>query len=274
MALTAGCRPQFLVFLFPALLFVGAELCREKKEQGVQKPMGAVLGGRRGMKMCACLALPYMMVAAAVMYYNMIRFGSPFDFGATYSMTSNDMTHRGFNVERILYGIWYFLFQLPRLEANFPYLRSAEIATDYLGKMVSESCFGGIFACSMLVWPVFGMRILQKESSQKGLWVFSAGTAAAALIICMADATGAGILQRYSADISFGLFLAAFPVLLRICKWAKEKKIYRAFLIWIRAAVLLHLAFLALILVNTDSSVNLLRGNPELFYKLCALMRW
>lgn len=70
-------------------------------------------------------------------------------------MTSNDMTHRGTNLERILYGIWYFLFEPMQLEGKFPYLQSASIATDYLGKLVTESWFGGIFACSMLTWGIF-----------------------------------------------------------------------------------------------------------------------
>lgn len=32
------------------------------------------------------------------MWYNAARFGSPFDFGANYNLTSNDMTRRGFAV--------------------------------------------------------------------------------------------------------------------------------------------------------------------------------
>lgn len=48
--------------------------------------------------------LPYIIVAAGVMYYNAARFGSPFDFGANYNLTFNDMTLRGFRIDRFLYG--------------------------------------------------------------------------------------------------------------------------------------------------------------------------
>lgn len=274
MALNAGCRPQFLLFLFPALLFVGTELWREKKKLGEIKPLKSLFLTKAGICQCLVLALPYFAAALGIMYYNAVRFGSPFDFGATYSMTSNDMTHRGFNLERVLYGVWYFLFQLPRLEGDFPWLRSADIVTDYLGKMVSESCFGGIFACSLLTWPVFLIGKFRKRLVEKGLLIFTAGAGLCALVICAADANGAGILQRYSTDISFGIFLAAVPMLFCLLEWAMEKNVYGAFLGALKAALILHLAFLLLVLVNTDSSVNLLRGNPQLYYKICALFRW
>lgn len=263
LALNAGCRPQFLLFACLAVALFWDEVFKERN-----------LFSKKGAGQTLALALPYAVVAAGIMYYNALRFGSPFDFGAAYSMTSNDMTHRGFNLERILYGFWYFLFQPARMEGNFPYLRSASIETDYLGKMVSESCFGGIFACSMLVWPLFLAGPMKKRLSKRKMAGFSFLSAATALVICAADATGAGILVRYSSDVSFGLFLAAVPALFALAAWAKEKGISHAFLIWLRMAVVLHLAFLGLLLINTDSSVNLLRGNPSLYYSIQAMLRW
>lgn len=263
LALTAGCRPQFLLFAFLAVPLFWEEVFTKR-----------TLFSKAGFLKTAALLVPYAVVAAGIMYYNNLRFGSPFDFGAAYSMTSNDMTHRGFNLERIFYGLWYFLFQPPRMEASFPYLRSASIETDYLGKMVSESCFGGIFACSMLTWPVFCLFSLRKRLAKRKAAGFAAVSTAAALFICAADATGAGILQRYSSDMAFGLFLAAFPALLAAAEWAREKGIYAVFLSWLKAAAVLHTAFLFLILINTDSSVNLLLGNPSLYYTLQAALRW
>lgn len=263
LALNAGCRPQFLLFSLLAAALFWEEVFKRR-----------TLFSKKGALQTIALAAPYAVVAAGIMYYNAIRFGSPFDFGAAYSMTSNDMTHRGFNLERILYGFWYFLFQPARMEGNFPYLRSASIETDYLGKMVSESCFGGIFACSMLVWPLLLLGRLQKKLSGRKIAGFAALSAAVALMICAADATGAGILVRYSSDVSFGIFLAAVPALFMLAVWAEEKGMTAAFLIWLRTAIVLHAAFLGLLLINTDSSVNLLRGNPSLYYSIQAMLRW
>ena len=125
MALTAGCRPQFILFAALAVVLFWERVFVKRE-----------LFSKKGWRQTAALVVPYVLIAAGLMAYNAQRFGSPFDFGASYSMTSNDMTHRGTNLERILYGIWYFLFEPMQLEGKFPYLQSASIATDYLGKLV------------------------------------------------------------------------------------------------------------------------------------------
>lgn len=269
LALTAGCRPQFVLFAVLAIPLFWKEVFQKNPQKNSQKNSQKKKSGQ-----LAALLLPYLLVAAGLMYYNAIRFGSSFDFGASYSLTSNDMTHRGFNLERVLYGMWYFLFQPARLEANFPYLRSAAIETDYLGKMVSESCFGGILACSMLTLPVFFLYKLRRQLADREVLWTAVLSAAAAVVICAADATGAGILQRYSSDISFGIFLAAVIALFALEEWARKMKVTEAFLGWLKVALLLHLVFLFLILIQTDGSVCLLTGNPVLYYKIQAMLRF
>ena len=71
-------------------------------------------------------------------------------------------------------------------------------------------CLGGIFACCLLSWPVFCLvsRKFFRRGMPKGT-PMAAAAVGVSLFIAAADATGAGILQRYSCDISFGLFLAA-----------------------------------------------------------------
>ena len=263
LALTAGCRPQFVLFALLAIPLFWEEIFRKRS-----------LFSRQGAGRTAALLLPFLAVAAGLMYYNALRFQSPLDFGASYSMTSNDMTHRGFNLSRILYGLWYFLLEPPRMEASFPYLMSAAIETDYPGRMVSESCLGGIFACSLLSWPVFCLvsRKFFRRGMPKGT-PMAAAAVGVSLFIAAADATGAGILQRYSCDISFGLFLAAAICLLLLAEWARERRVYGAFVFWLKASTLLHIAFLFLVLIQTDSSVNLLAGNPQLYYSIQAMLR-
>ena len=261
LALTAGCRPQFLLFSLLAVPMFWKEVFRTRS-----------LFSKKGAGRTLALVLPFAAVGAGLMYYNAIRFGSPFDFGASYSMTSNDMTHRGFNFSRIFYGLWYFLMEPPRMEAAFPYLMSAAIETDYAGRMVSESCLGGIFACSLLSWPVFCLLCPGFWKKEKGIKT-AAVSAGVSLFIAAADATGAGILQRYSCDISFGLFLAAVFCLFLLAQQAREKKVYGAFVCWLKAAVLLHVGFLFLVLIQTDGSFNLLTGNPSLYYSIQAMLR-
>ena len=263
MAATAGCRPQFLLFSVLALPLFWDEVFRKR-----------TLFSARGAGKTLALCLPFLLTGAGLMYYNAVRFGSPFDFGASYSMTSNDMTHRGFNLERVLYGWWYFLFQPPQLEGNFPWLQSARIDSDYLGRMISESCFGGIFACSMLTWPLLALGgMFRRRESRRAAWL-AAASLCVSVAVCAVDATGAGILQRYSADLSFGIFLAALPCLAAAAQCAQEKDVFGPFLAWLKAALILHAVFLFLILMNTDGSVNLLRGDPQLYHRIASALRW
>ena len=55
---------------------------------------------KRGITEAVAFVLPVVLVAIGLMWYNAARFGSPFDFGANYNLTSNDMTRRGFSVGR------------------------------------------------------------------------------------------------------------------------------------------------------------------------------
>ena len=264
MALTAGCRPQFILFAALAVVLFWERVFVKRE-----------LFSKKGWRQTAALVVPYVLIAAGLMAYNALRFGSPFDFGASYSMTSNDMTHRGTNLERILYGIWYFLFEPMQLEGKFPYLQSASIATDYLGKLVTESWFGGIFACSMLTWGIFLLGRLKKNGVlSKELTWFCCVSLAAALVIGCVDANGAGILIRYGCDVSFGIFLAAVVAVLGAAKAARQKKVYGLYVGWLKAAIFFQAAVLFLILVNKDGSINLQTGNPALYETIRAALRF
>ena len=264
MALTAGCRPQFILFAVLAVVLFWERVFVKRE-----------LFSKKGWRQTAALVVPYVLIAAGLMAYNVLRFGSPFDFGASYSMTSNDMTHRGTNLERILYGIWYFLFEPMQLEGKFPYLQSASIATDYLGKLVTESWFGGIFACSMLTWGIFLLGRLKKNGVlSKELTWFCCVSLAAALVIGCVDANGAGILIRYGCDVSFGIFLAAVVAVLGAAKAARQKKVYGLYVAWLKAAIFFQAAVLFLILVNKDGSINLQTGNPALYETIRAALRF
>ena len=114
MAAVAGSRPQLLVGSLLALpLFMGIL----KKEN------------RRELWKLLALALPYLGIAAFLMYYNYARFGSALDFGANYNLTTNDMTRRGFVPGRIPLGIFTYLLQPPKINARFPFLYTCLLYT-------------------------------------------------------------------------------------------------------------------------------------------------
>ena len=208
MALVAGCRPQLLVLSLVAFpLFWRAYITKRR------------LLTPRGAREFACLIAPYLVVAAGLMAYNHARFGSFTDFGANYNLTVNDMTKRGWNIGRLAPALFAYFLQPPSATGVFPYLQPAPFDTTYMGQTIKEVTFGGIFACLPVLWVLpFAKRVLQLRMSQRSTRTIAGVIVVLLLggvIVALADAEMAGILQRYFADFSF-MFLAAVVLLVFI----------------------------------------------------------
>lgn len=142
LALAVGCRPQFALagfLVFPVFSGVFTNFPGR--------------GGQWGRRFL--LIFPYIPVAAVLMWYNNARFGSPFDFGANYNMTSYDMTHMGVHLSRLWDGFWNYLLSWSPMMPHFPYLVGTDLNTVYPGFMFAETQIGGIFFLVPLLWILF-----------------------------------------------------------------------------------------------------------------------
>ena len=198
MALVAGCRPQMELFAVLALPIFWQRYVRQKR-----------LVSRVGAGEAAAFLLPVIAVAAVLMWYNAARFGSPFDFGANYNLTSNDMTRRGFSVGRIAPAVLTFLFGVPGISTVFPYLSATRMSTNYMGLTITELFYGGAFVCLPLLWGLavlpLARRRLGKQRDLRG-WLLL--TLAAMLVLAILDCEMAGMLYRYQSDWLGPLLLA------------------------------------------------------------------
>ncbi len=200
MALVAGCRPQMLLWSFLAIPLFYKSFLKDKTLLPTSK---------NGVKNLACFAVPYIVVAAGLMYYNAIRFGSPFDFGANYNLTTNDMTVRDFRMGRIAGALFSYLLQCPKMIATYPFIRNCDYDTMYVGTTIRESVFGGLFMTTPFVWfglAAFGFRKWLREHRLFGATVFLLLCGVAVAVV---DAQMAGILQRYFSDFSLFFVTAA-----------------------------------------------------------------
>ena len=109
MAFVAGCRPQMVLFAALCLPIFWQRYLREK-----------CLFTKQGITEAVAFVLPVVLVAIGLMWYNAARFGSPFDFGANYNLTSNDMTRRGFSVGRTAPRRVYLPLRHPRRAGGVP----------------------------------------------------------------------------------------------------------------------------------------------------------
>ena len=281
MALVAGCRPQMLLFSFLAIPLLGTELIpwfRRIDSSGKDVADVAVqsLPNRRTITDALSICLPYLFVAAGIMYYNAARFGSPFDFGATYSLTSNDMTKRSFNLDQTLLGLWHYIFRPPVIGSDFPFLQGIQIdSASYMGRLNAEYTYGGLLACNAFLWIIFSIRRSKKVLKEKGIYALTILSVAFTAILCIVDVTGAGILQRYMVDMIWGIWFAAVLLMLAWIERAADDGTLKTAALFLAVICLMQAVYgLGVVLGNGDLSVNVRTSNPELYYYLKELVRF
>lgn len=204
MAAVAACRPQLLLtsfFIFP--IFWG-----EVKKRN--------LLSKSSIGKSIALVLPYIVIAILLMWYNYIRFGSPFDFGANYNLTTNDMTKRGFVLGRIPLGIFYYLLYPIQFILKFPFFQRSGVATNYIGTTIYEDMGAGFIIVNLLT--LFGIFIYKYRHEFKNKMLYQIGLLSVifSFIIIIADTQMAGILPRYICDFGYLLYLATSLVLFHV----------------------------------------------------------
>lgn len=258
MAMVAGCRPQLILFSVLAVALFWNAVFKERSlfSRGT---VGATLS----------LILPYVLVAIVVGYYNYARFGSVFDFGATYSLTNNDMNLRGISLSRMLLGLACFLLTPPNITTSFPFLQSTDLGFDYMGRIVTEHYYGGILFMGIIGISIFAVPHYFKELRARRLSLFVVISLAVSIIIGLMDANAAGVLQRYTADMAVGVLSVVGLMLLVIV--VKNPIGGMRFL---KAGFLVGLFMTLLMICNTYSGITLEYYNPELFGRLECLFRF
>lgn len=197
-AATAACRPQLLLVAFLAFPLFWSAMRHER-----------TLFSRRGWRNTLAALLPFLMVALPLMWYNAARFGSPFDFGANYNLTTNDMTLRGYRVERIFPALWSYLIQLPKLSTGYPFIEAADISTVFRGVNVYEATYGGLFLVLPFSLYALGCLSRRRELLRRGSYPLTLALLGIGVFIALFDGQGAGILQRYFADFAMLILLSA-----------------------------------------------------------------
>lgn len=235
LSLILACRPQMFAYALIALVLFVVSLIHEKEKR------------RRGRAMMVVL-LPFCVVLGLLLAYNAARFGSPFDFGANYNLTTNDMTHRPASVELAVSSLFYYYLQPPAVDLSFPFVHPTATPFDFAGKTVVEPMYGGICLCA----PCMVLSIAGLWSRSRKLKIFCALTIALSLVVAVFDSLGAGLLARYALDFAFPIALSSIAFIL-----VAESDSQRAFP-WVRrfgiAAILVTLFFSIGILYQGGSS--------------------
>ncbi|MDE7422566.1 MAG: hypothetical protein K2N51_02550 [Lachnospiraceae bacterium] len=272
-ALVAGCRPGIVLIAFTSFVIFRKFLIQNKK-----------ICLHQHRKTLFIFAIPFVVVAAGLMYYNYIRFGSPFDFGVNYNLTTNDVTKRGFSFGRLPIGIFEYLFSPLSVNGIFPYLQLKNVVSAYMGKSIVEEMAGGLFWIYPFLMIGFLPLIRKKIRKQYPMVsIFSFVIMAIGGVLVVVDTNSGGILSRYQADFAmFFIIAAVLSVLMQEGMWFSKKEMTENF--YDENVVLWRNAILVLILISVILGylffLLLYRGmdmgtyKPEFYYKIKYLLEF
>ena len=254
-ALIAGCRPQLVLVSALALPLYGTAIRQ-----------GKVLKEKKAADLFA-FAFPVLLVAAGLMYYNQIRFGSVTDFGAAYNLTLQDMTRRKLEMGRTVFGYFTMLFQPPVITGVFPYYEQVAVKSQFYGQAIIESGFGGIMAnnlillLSLIPWKC--KKLIRQKEAYLWAWMFLI----LGLVTAFIDIQIGGLIPRYTVDVIWLFYLAVVPVVLGALEESvgmeRWRLLYGLFLLLFIQAMLFH--FLT---IFTDIYDKVKDMNPVWFYRV------
>lgn len=252
-ALAVGCRPQSVLMCAVALPIFLGYFFKEKK-----------IKEKSGISNLITLAVPFIVVAAGIMYYNYIRFDSPFDFGSSYNLTTNDVTRRGFEMDRTGLGIFTYLFQPPSFDATFPYIRAVNVETNYVGKTIKEACFGGLITVTPVLWSLFLLPKVKNILKEKKLFGFTSLLILIGFGTVIANTQAGGLLQRYFSDFGYIFFLAAAIIIFALSEKFISPESNKNFHIILLLATISSIVY-TFALVFSESDVTIDTQNPSLY---------
>ncbi len=198
-------RPNLLLYA-PLLLFPLWELISDRSVS---------LRLRAGR--LSAFAFPVLTGGILLMVHNYLRFGSVWEFGASYQLTVLDMRYAGNLRPDYLYpAIHHYFLQLPEWSRDFPFFSFSHRPL----KLSPIYCNPTMGAWSVpLTWGVCSPALWKKKKSA----AFCALLILLSVALAFFDTCTAGVHQRYLCDVLFVWVLAGSVGLLSGVNWSDRK---------------------------------------------------
>lgn len=219
----------------------------------------------------ACYLIPVAAGAAAIMWYNKIRFDDPFQFGSIYQMTVDNTAANKITLSRLPAAIAvYFFGGLDQLN-DFPFLRTkySNIANRQMYLYV-EGTIGAFTLPSVLLgalsFPFVWKRWKRKHSGFVRR-VILAMIAVLVVALAWVDFSMAGVILRYALDILVILSVLSTILLLQVPSLLKtyHASLARVSEKVIAAAMVGTVVVCLCILIASGESVSLFKAHPTIW---------
>jgi len=247
-ALAVGCRPNLLFVSLIVPIF---------------------LWKRRSWQLLALIAVPYILVAIPLCYYNYIRFGSIFDFGVKYNMTNlNIAAHTLMNpigkTVRTFIASMCYLFNVNVYSLTFPYVEC--IAQDGWFKYPVVRFHDKV--CGMINFPIvlclfYYVKSIFTRCKPKTFLVSSTFLIIAAIIIFL-DSFLVGISGRYIIDFAIFILIPSIFCAYHLCdeQVCDYRRVFRLKAVY---AMLIFSILVGLALFATSITNDATFGDPALY---------
>ncbi|MDD5923653.1 MAG: hypothetical protein PUC88_02555 [Clostridia bacterium] len=168
----------------------------------------------------ACFFAPIIIFGVALMWYNMARFDSPFQFGAIYNFTVSDTSNNSIRLYMLPVAIYHMFLQSAKVDSVFPFVHSQyTVLGTYRTYTYVASTIGSIFYPA--TWGLFAsMPVTKGKENREKRFVIGA-VIAMLFAIAFLDTCIAGVHLRYSTDIM--LIASLFGTVLTILVAEKLK---------------------------------------------------
>ncbi|MBO4845372.1 MAG: hypothetical protein J5525_03600 [Lachnospiraceae bacterium] len=264
MALVAGCRPQLLIISgIGIILFIFEDGFKNRK-----------LFTKKSLIETLCFCLPYVIVAIPVCLYNYARFGNILDFGATYSLTTNDMNHRGFNMNRLLRSLYCYLFQQAVINTDYPFLEASRVDGNYMGRFLYEYTYGGILVANAMLYSLWMGLFTGLKKAGKPVRMIVIFLVICAVIIAGFDANCAGVLYRYTCDFAPAFILAASLMWMMYLDRSRHIVDYGIVSRFAYICFVIAIAYAFMTFISSASVVCLENDNRQLFYNIAGYFKF
>lgn len=205
-ALTLGCRPQFVLACLLAFPIFFEEI--------KQREFFSV----RGIWNTLAVIVPFLIVLTPIAWYNQARFGSWTNFGASYNITGGDMTSYTFDAPKIMVQFLEYLFLPFQTINNFPYITTinkSPLLQQLPLLFTNEPFYAGFMFLTPVTLCLFGLLFKKPRRALKesgGLKLSIVCLALAAFDIVVASYVS-GTNMRYFADFAWLLLIPTVLVL-------------------------------------------------------------
>lgn len=240
-ALAFGCRPPIALANLAALPLLKVYLTADSDMDSGKESR------REKVKTVVSALIPYVVIAALLMWYNQARFGNPFEFGQAYQLTVADLHRYGsisetFSLSWELRSLYENFFGFYGFSEQFPFVQ-----------------YGGVFVNFPMLLLVFSVLIpsVRKKLAERKLYGFALVLFVLPILITLIDALWSPIIyERYRMDLYYLMGLLAFMAACCIQEAWGEKERTRAERILAAANILTIAQSILLYLVPYDYNAS------------------